>query len=286
MHRQEIFLCPNFYPENSSIFAWKLTILSILVQQIEALSEKSAVKNKCAFLIQLISRKPVDVNFFLKQRIDLIRHFYDAASEPFVRTKNNISAGLAPFDAPPYDESGEPPFLVEWLQADVEHELVGRAAVSMLSEALKQFFVTWERRTLGERSCEDCFKKEFRSGFISGYSACFGKAFNIDWKSCPADLDVLKQVVLARNRAQHPDLVMDHLTHDAKALSVYPKPFFARPEEEGDDASQAAFLSATIEITRDNLFTALEQAESLGTWVQHQIELHFASERKQSRGLE
>ena len=216
----------------------------------------------------------MDVYFFLKQRTDLIRHFYDAASAPFVKIKRCIKDALPPFDAPPYDESGEPPFLTEWLQADVEHELVGRAAVSMLSEALKQFFVTWERRTWTEPPCSKCFKKAFESGFIAGYVACFAEGFDLDWSTCPADMGVLKQVVLARNRAQHSDLVLDHLTHDEKSLEAFPRPFFVRPEDEGEDASGSAFLSPTIHISREKLFAAIEHTERLGSWLQQKIEEH------------
>lgn len=70
----------------------------------------------------------MDVYSFFKQRTDLIRHFYDAASTPFLETKKCIEDALPPFDNPPYDDSGEPAFLSEWLRADVEHELIGRTA--------------------------------------------------------------------------------------------------------------------------------------------------------------
>lgn len=53
----------------------------------------------------------MDVYFFLKQRTDLIRHFYDAASAPFVETKRCIRKALPPFDNPPYDDSEVPAFL-------------------------------------------------------------------------------------------------------------------------------------------------------------------------------
>lgn len=216
----------------------------------------------------------MDVYFFLKQRTDLIRHFYDAASAPFVETKRCIQNTLPPFDDPPYDDSGEPAFLSEWLQADVEHELVGRAAVSMLSEALKQFFVTWERRTRIESPCAKSFKKAFESGFISGYVECFAEGFELDWSTCPADLDVLKQVVLARNRAQHSDLVLDHLTHDEKSLQAYPRPFFVHPEDEGLDPATNSFLSPTIHLSREKLFEAIDHAERLASWLQQKIEGH------------
>ncbi|AOY01997.1 hypothetical protein [Jeongeupia sp. USM3] len=216
----------------------------------------------------------MDVYFFFKQRTDLIRHFYDAASAPFVETKRCIRNTLPPFDDPPYDDSGEPAFLSEWLQADVEHELVGRAAVSMLSEALKQFFVMWERRTWAKPPCAKCFKKAFESGFIAGYVECFAGGFDLDWSTCPADLDVLKQVVLARNRAQHSDLVLDHLTHDEKSLQAYPRPFFVLPEDEGLDPTATNFLSPTIHISREKVLEAVEHAERLASWLQQKIEEH------------
>lgn len=217
----------------------------------------------------------MDVYFFLKQRTDLIRHFYDAASAPFVETKRCIQDELPPFDESPYDDSGEPPFLSEWLQADVEHELVGRAAVSMLSEALKQFFVTWERRTWTKPPCATCFKKAFESGFVAGYMECFTKGFALDWSTCPADLDVLKQVVLARNQAQHPHLVLDHLPHSQKSLQAYPRPFFVHPKDEGLDATATRFLSPTIHISREKLLEAIDHVEQLASWMQQQIEEYW-----------
>lgn len=216
----------------------------------------------------------MDVYFFLKQRTSLIRHFYDAASAPFVETKRCIQHALPPFDNPPYDDSGEPAFLSEWLQADVEHELVGRAAVSMLSEALKQFFVTLERRAWAVPRCAKDCRKAFESGFIAGYVECFTEGFELDWSTCPADLDVLKQVVLARNRAQHSHLVLDHLTHDEKSLQTYPRPFFVRPEDEGIGPAATSFLSLTIHISREKLLESIDHAEQLAFWLQKKLEEH------------
>ena len=214
----------------------------------------------------------MDVYYFFKQRTDLIRHFYDAASASFVEAKRCIENALPPFNDPPYDDSGEPAFLSEWLQADVEHELVGRAAVSMLSDALKQYFVTWERRSWAKPPCAKCFKKAFDSGFIIGYVECFTEGFQLDWSACPADLNVLKQVVLARNRAQHSDLVLDHLSHDEKSLQAYPRPFFVRPEDEALDLAASTFLSPTIHISREKILEAIEHAEKLTYWLQQKIE--------------
>jgi hypothetical protein len=216
----------------------------------------------------------MDVFYFLNERTELARHFYDTASAPMLETKRLIKAGETPFNSPPYDESGEPPYLQVWLRADVELELVGRAAVSMVSEAMKQFFVSWERRMFsGGRPCQKHFSKAFADGFLSGYSACFGDAFVMDWKSCPARLDIVEQVILARNAAQHGDLLVDHIVHDEKTLSKYERPFFIRADEVMfDDGTSNRFLSPSLHITRESLFEAISQVEILGRWVQEKIE--------------
>ena len=132
----------------------------------------------------------MDILYFPKERTELIRYFYDSESAPMVETKRRIEAGEAPFDNPPFDDSGEPAYLSEWLRADVELELVGRAAVSMLSEALKQFFVNWERRTLaGDRPCQKAKPTEFARGVLAGYTSCFSDVLGLDWTACPSRLD-------------------------------------------------------------------------------------------------
>jgi hypothetical protein len=223
----------------------------------------------------------MDVLYFLKERTDLIRHFYDSASAPMVETKRRIEAGEAPFNDPPFDDSGEPAYLAEWLRADVELELVGRAAVSMLSEALKQFSVNWERRTLaGDRPCQKAKPKEFAAGFVSGYAACFGEAFGLDWTACPARLDVVEQVVLARNLSQHSDLVLDHVAHDSRTRSKYGRPFFMRPDElTFDDGNPNSFMSPSLHINRELLLAAIDQVEVLCAWVQENIDRWWRDRR-------
>jgi hypothetical protein len=53
----------------------------------------------------------MDVLWFLKERTAFLRRFYDLASEPFNEVKRKISAGEPPYDDPPFDDSGEPPYL-------------------------------------------------------------------------------------------------------------------------------------------------------------------------------
>jgi hypothetical protein len=83
----------------------------------------------------------MDVDFFLKLRTKFIGCIYDEAVKGFLETQRRIEDGKAPYDDHPYDESGEPPFLTEWLKADASIEVIGRTAISMLSEALKVYFI-------------------------------------------------------------------------------------------------------------------------------------------------
>ncbi|WP_421882685.1 hypothetical protein [Methylibium sp.] len=222
----------------------------------------------------------MDVFYFLKERTVLIRHFYETSSAPFTETKCLIEHAEAPFDNPPYDESGESAYLAEWLQADVELELVGRACVSMLSDALKQFFVTWERRMWSDRPCQKCFPKEFNDGgFWAGYVACFAEAIGLDWSECPADLAVLEQVVLARNRAQHADLLSSSLSHDDKTRSKFQHPFFMRPEDFDLAADSSSFMAPSLHIAATSVFHAIEQVEQLGDWFQRHAEVYYYRRR-------
>lgn len=217
----------------------------------------------------------MDVLFFLKQRTSLIRHFYETASVPFLDLKRKIEGGEHPFE-PPYSEYGEPPFLEEWLQADVELELLGRTCVSMLSDSLKLFFGTWERTMWAEPPCQKCFPGDFRKGFLAGYLVCFGKALNVERKDCPADLEVLEQVILLRNRSQHPEVITSlDVSHDESTRKRYPSPFFARPSEREtgskSDSAASVFLDSSAHVSRDNLFTAIRQVELLAAWMDGQM---------------
>jgi hypothetical protein len=78
----------------------------------------------------------VDVRYFLRQRLEFISQLYKLASSPYVERKRQIEAGEEPF-APYYDESGEPPYLEEWLEAEESVQVLGRSCISMENASLK-----------------------------------------------------------------------------------------------------------------------------------------------------
>lgn len=215
----------------------------------------------------------MDVLFFLKERTKFIRYFYETAAEPFRETIRKIEAGEAPFDDPPYSEDGEPPFLEEWLEADTALEMLGRSCISMLSASLQLYFRTWEGELgltwePGER------KKAFKNGFLQGYRACFGGVLNLSWDDCPVDFGLLEQVTLARNRDQHPDDISTmRVSHTHKDRGIYPHLFFVSELERKmyDDMADIPWMTPAVHVSRDMLFTAIEQVETLGEWLEERI---------------
>src|SRR6516165_6807841 len=89
----------------------------------------------------------MEVLWFLKERTHFIRWFYATATEPFETIIRKIEAEEAPYVLEcPYDEIDidEPPFFSEWQEADTGLQMVGHTCISMLSEALRLYFETWE----------------------------------------------------------------------------------------------------------------------------------------------
>jgi hypothetical protein len=112
-----------------------------------------------------------------------------------------------------------------------------------------------------------------RHGFVSAYKAALGHILDTDWTDCPARFDIIEQVVLARNRGQHGgDLTSFHVSHEGRTLRKHPRPFFASEGESktwDDYGGNENFLFApTIEVTREKLFSAIQETETLADWIE------------------
>jgi hypothetical protein len=141
----------------------------------------------------------VDVVYFLKERTNFIRFYYDQCVVPFAKIKHQIDNELPPFDDPPYSEDPEPRYLDKWMDADTGIQIVGLSCVSLLSDSLKLYFGSLQHRVIGFRFCdEESEKKAFKKGFVAAYTGILGYILDTDWSDCPADLKIIEQVVLAR----------------------------------------------------------------------------------------
>lgn len=144
----------------------------------------------------------------------------------------------------------------------------------MLSASLQLYFKAWDRE-LG-LSCGGDFAVAFKKeGLVGGYRACLTERVGVDWGSCPADLAIIEQVVLARNRDQHPESITTvRVTHAKKDWQRYPQPFFLSEREvelfqDGDGPS--LFMSPLLHVSRDKLMTAIDQVERLCEWLEEKM---------------
>lgn len=217
----------------------------------------------------------MDVRFFLNRRIAFIRQFYVTASEAYIERKRKIEAEEEPF-IPPYSEDGEPPFLEEWVEAEESLQVLGRSCISMLAATLHLYFKTWERQ-IGI-SVDESLKPEFKKGWLNGYRAYFARHVRIRFENGPVNLSILEEVVLARNRIQHPESITSHSSHYSDDdLQKLPHPFFLDEREQSflaevEEGERTWLMPPTIHISSERLFTALAEVARFAEWME-QVEV-------------
>ena len=220
----------------------------------------------------------MNVGFFLKQRTAFVRQFYDATSLPFVETKRKIEAGEEPF-VPPYSEDEEPPFIAEWTEADESLQLLGYTCVSMLAAALHLYLKTWE--TESGTPVAGLFKAEFKKSWISGYKAYFASSFGIHFDQGPTDLSLLEEIVLARNRVQHPHSIeTQRAKYSASDIKKIPRVFFVDDWErylcaDAYNPEGSWLLLPSLHITKDKLITAIAEVEKFSDWLEPRISVRL-----------
>jgi len=227
----------------------------------------------------------MNVLYFLQERTRFARAFYDEAVFPFTERKRKIETGEEPWE-PPYSEDPEPAFLTEWMEADESIDVLGQMCISMLSSSLRLYLVESVNERLGRYNRESLRKAgigrpeenkaAFKKGWINGYRVYFRDHLGIDCDTAAVNLSLLEEIVLARNRAQHPDsittLKIEQSTRDAKK---YPKSFFA------DEMEMQIFGTTNVHdewlrpwrlnVTRDRLFEAIDEVERFCSWLDEQL---------------
>ena len=219
----------------------------------------------------------MDIRYFLDGRIAFIRQFYATASEAYVERKRKIEAHEKPF-VPPYSEDGEPPFLDEWLEADESLHVLAYSCISMLAAALHLYLESWVKQS-GVVVDESLKKSVFKhKGWFAGYDAHFTKQFNVAFKTGPSNLKLLEEVVLVRNRIEHPPTITDQKTqYSASDLKQLRHPFFVDKTEmallgysEEEEVSQ--FMLPTVHVTEAQLLAAAAEVERFSAWFDPAIE--------------
>jgi hypothetical protein len=226
----------------------------------------------------------MDVLYFLKQRTAFIRQFYEVAAGPYLERKRKIEDGEEPYEQPYYDEysNGEPAYLEEWTEADESLHALAYSCVSMLAAALHLYFVTWEQQ-LGIPA-GDAFKANFKKGWLAGYEAYLAHHIGVNFDNCPTNMELLKEVVIARNRVQHPESSVEHFgsitnikpRYSVADLQKLSRPVFLDEDErkmlaEVDEAVSSWFMPPTLHVTREKLIAAIDEADKFCDWLEGQI---------------
>jgi len=232
----------------------------------------------------------MDVGFFLNERIKFIRQFYETASTPYVERKQKIKAEEEPF-VPLYSENGEPPFLEEWIEADESLHVLAYSCVSMLAAALHLYFETWVKQSgcpIEESLKKTVFKKR---GWFSGYKAHFSQRYAIQFNAAPVKHGLIEEVVLARNRIEHPTSITNQRTQYADSdIKKLRHPFFVDDREatlfsEAGEGERPWLSPPTLHVTDEQLLEAISEVERFFQWFEVEIENQVYAHRRPTSGL-
>jgi len=221
----------------------------------------------------------MDVRYFLVQRLAFIRQFHENASAPFVERMRKIDAKEEPF-VPEYREDGEPQFLDEYLEANESLQVLGGVCVSMLAATLHLYFKEWVR--LIGTPVDASLKPDFNKGWLNGYKAYFARHSRIRFEDGPINLAVLEELILARNRIQHPEsIVMDSAYYSKDDLKKLSRPFFVDERyltllSDEDEGERAWLLPPTIHVSSEKLQVAITEVERFAGWLET-VEIPAAS---------
>ena len=216
------------------------------------------------------NRLAMDHLFFLKERTTFIRRFYGQARQPFDDAMRKIQAGEPPFDQPPYSEDPEPPYLVEYSEANDSARIVGLTCVSMLSASLKLFVVERHREVF--QLTQDEKKVLGKLGFIRGYRKVLA-ASGIPIDHAPVNFVLLEEIDLARNQAQHPDRLTDiNARYSEHALNKVSSPIFVSDREaqilSETDANGVTrwLMQPQVDVSPQAMNRAIDEVERFCEW--------------------
>jgi hypothetical protein len=215
----------------------------------------------------------MDVLWFFKDRLKSISSFYVTASQPFIATIAAIDDQTPPFDHPPYDESGEPAYMDEWQEATLGLDLLGRAALSMLSASLKLYFETWERDLGMPWNSKTEKKRALGEGFVPAYWKGFASALGFDPNTRPADFDLIEQIVLGRNRDQHPQEITSlRVKHRLTDLRRFSSTFFIQDSDRALlDEDMVQWMAPSLNVDAAGLTAAIAEVERLADWMEPRL---------------
>ena len=205
----------------------------------------------------------MDLDFFIKEKTKFIKYFYEQASAPFINILKKIENEEEPF-IPVDKEDLEPPFLEEWENADKALDTLGYTVLSLLSSSLEIFIKEWEKRW------KENYRRDIKlSKQISKWEKEIDKLFKEMGKStdkCPANLEIIEQIKLGRNRIQHLDEISSlNINWSKKDITKYPTLYFSY---RGKNSFQWPNSLPKIHVSKEKIYKAIEEVEKFCIWME------------------
>lgn len=184
---------------------------------------------------------------------------------------NDIENGVEPY-TPSYSEDDEPPFLTEWLDAKAGLETCGHHALSMLSSSLQLYLKAWVDRL--DRYHGMKFEINFKNkGWFNGYRGIINEV-GLNMSECPANLEIIEQIPLVRNRVQHPEeLTSINISHSRSDLTKLSSPYFVQESELSLAVEQKRLswlFPPMIAPTKEKITEAINNVEMFCSWLEAQ----------------
>ena len=206
----------------------------------------------------------------LLDKLNFIRRFYEITSEPFTETKRKIEQHEEPFSRSDIEDE-EPPYLVEWLDANESLNILGKACLSLLQDALMKYvsaFVEHYAPSDARVTWDSLTDPTLKKNRILKYKQLFLGRYNIDWEASSIAVDRVEEIILARNGIQHGGNFynLEHRQGN-DYFERFPDSIFADElERELYPAGEAA-QPYRITVSKDNLFAAIQSVEEFCTYL-------------------
>lgn len=198
----------------------------------------------------------------LSQKLKFIKWFFERTTLPFIEIKRKIEAGEPPYEPNMSDEDGEPPFALQWSDADEGLQLQGQLCLNLLQRSLWEYLDGNVRRSRSHRPSK-------KNNWFENYKNWFVER-GVDWSASGADLSLIEELTLARNRVQHGSTRDAHSLlkrQDEDYLERFPNALFQSDFEARVFRNIGPKLR-TIELTDLKLDRAAEEIMKLANFIE------------------
>jgi len=170
----------------------------------------------------------MDLGHFLNQRLDFVEYFHTTTTASFEEILRTIEAGEPPYvDERDPEYANEPPFIEEWQRADAAMTITGATCLDLLQSTFHSYLDEYMDQ-IGNKHVIPQLKTLGQKGWFGNYRTFFEKYLQIQWEASGADLNLLEQVILARNDFTHnTDLLSLNSYQTAFHSEKYPDSAFA-----------------------------------------------------------